>query len=46
MISNVPTDLKYLPELALKMWFEGEEHILPEEDLKRLRDYLVREIIS
>ena len=44
MIRNVPKDLKYLPELAMKMWFEGEEHILPEDDLKRLRDYLVDEI--
>ena len=44
MIKNVPEDLKYLPQLAMKMWFEGEEHILPEEDLNRLRDYLVGEI--
>ena len=44
MIENVPEDLKYLPELAMKVWFEGEEHVLPEDDLKRLRDYLVGEI--
>lgn len=44
MIKNVPEDLKYLPELAMKMWFEGEEHVLPEDDLSRLRDYLVGEI--
>lgn len=44
MIENVPKDLKYLPELAMKIWFEGEEHVLPEEDLNRLRDYLVNEI--
>ena len=44
MIKNVPEDLKYLPERAMKMWFEGEEHILPEKDLSRLRDYLVGEI--
>ena len=44
MINNVPEDLKYLPELAMKVWFEGEEHMLPEADLKRLRDYLVGEI--
>ena len=41
MMKNVPKDLKYLPELAMKIWFEGEEHRLPEEDLNRLRDYLV-----
>ena len=46
MINNVPEDLKYLPELAMKVWFEGEEHMLPEADLKRLRDYLVGEIKS
>ena len=31
MIKNVPENLKYLPELAMKIWFEGEEHILPEK---------------
>lgn len=46
MIQNVPENLKYLPELAMKVWFEGEEHILPEKDLKKLRDYLVGEIKS
>ena len=46
MIKNVPENLKYLPELAMKIWFEGEEHILPEEDLNKLRDYLVSEIKS
>ena len=46
MINNVPENLKYLPELAMKIWFEGEEHILPEKDLNKLRDYLVGEIKS
>ena len=46
MIKNVPENLKYLPELAMKIWFEGEEHILPEKDLNKLRDYLVNEIKS
>ena len=44
MIKNVPENLKYLPELAMKIWFEGEERILPEKDLNLLRDYLVNEI--
>lgn len=44
MIGNVPADLKYLPELAMKIWFENEECTLPEKDLMRLRDYLVGEI--
>lgn len=46
MIENVPENLKYLPELAMKMWFEGEEYILPEKDLNKLRDYLIGEIKS
>ena len=44
MIENVPADLKYLPQRAMKIWFENEECLLPEEDLERLRDYLVGEI--
>ena len=44
MIENVPEDLKYLPQRAMKIWFENEECLLPEEDLERLRDYLVGEI--
>ena len=44
MIDHVPEALKYLPKLATKIWFEGEKHLLPEEDLSRLRDYLVNEI--
>lgn len=44
MIKNVPENLKYLPELAMKIWFEGEEHALPEEDLNELRDYLIGKI--
>ena len=32
--------------LAMKIWFEGEEHILPEEDLNELRNYLIGEIKS
>lgn len=46
MIKNVPENLKYLPELAMKIWFEGEEHILPGEDLNGLRNYLIGEIKS
>ena len=40
-ISDLPADLKYLPQRAMKIWFENEECLLPEEDLERLRDYLV-----
>ena len=46
IIKNVPENLKYLPELAMKIWFEGEEHILPEEDLNELPNYLIGEIKS
>jgi predicted nucleotidyltransferase len=44
MISHVPNNLKYLPELAMKIWYEGEEHELPEDDLEELRKYLIEEI--
>lgn len=44
MIDRVPDDLKYLPELAMKMWYEGEQHELPEDDLEKLREYLIMEI--
>ena len=44
MIQNVPKDLKYLPEAAMKIWFENEDHALPEDDLEKLREYLIEEI--
>lgn len=44
MIEHVPAKLKYLPELAMKIWFEGEQHTFPEEDLTVLREYLICEI--
>lgn len=44
MMEYVPDDLKYLPERAMKIWFEGEETDLPEKDLKRLKDIIVSEI--
>lgn len=47
MVENVPEDLCYLPERAMAMWF-GEENLenreLPEEDLNRLKEYLISEI--
>lgn len=46
MIQNVPEELSYLPKLAMKIWYEDEEHVLPEKDLNKLRDYLVGEIKS
>ena len=45
-IQNVPDDLKYLPELAMKIWYEGESCQIPEDDLERLRCYLINEIRS
>lgn len=33
-----------LPYNGGEIWFEGEEHILPEKDLNLLRDYLLGEI--
>jgi hypothetical protein len=28
----------------MKIWYEGEEHELPEDDLEELRKYLIEEI--
>ena len=44
MSKNVPGNLRYIPKMAMKIWYEGEEHTLPDDDLERLRDYLVEEI--
>ena len=44
MIQNVPEDVKYLPEAAMKIWFDNETCDLPEDALERLRQYLIKEI--
>ena len=44
MIENVPDDLKYLPELAMRIWYEGEDLSILDKDLERLRVYLIDEI--
>jgi hypothetical protein len=33
-----------LPELAMKIWYEGEKYELPEDDLEELRKYLIEKI--
>ena len=44
MIENVPDDLKYLPKLAMRIWYEGEDLSILDKDLERLRVYLIDEI--
>ena len=44
MISNLPDDLKYLAERAMRVWFEGKEAEFPEDELERLRIFLIKEI--
>jgi len=44
MMRQVPEHLRYLPELAMKMWFEEEQRELPETDLEQLRIFLIDEI--
>lgn len=44
MIDCVPDKLKYLPKLAMKIWYKGEQHELPEDDLESLRQYLINKI--
>lgn len=46
MIEYVPEALKYLPERAMKVWYEGEKCEFPAEDLERLKDFLVAKIIK
>lgn len=38
------SDTKYIPKRAMKIWFEEEQHELPEDDLEKLRIYLITEI--
>lgn len=44
MIGYVPSELKYLPERAMKVWFDGENFDFPAEDLEKLRTFLIDEI--
>ena len=44
MIQNVPEDVKYLPEAAMKIWFINEDCALPEDGPEKLREYLIKEI--
>ena len=44
MFDRVLDDLKYLPKTAMKMWYGGEQHDFPEDDLERLRKYIIEEI--
>lgn len=44
MIENVPEELSYLPKRAMKIWYDNEQHELPESDLSKLREYLIEEI--
>ena len=44
MIQNVPENLKYLPEAAMNIWFNNEDCAFPEDDLEKLRQYLIKEI--
>lgn len=44
MIGHVPQELKYLPERAMRVWFEEEEQEFPSDDMEKLRLYLISEI--
>ena len=44
MAEQVPQELKYLPLRAIKVWYEGEMPAFPEDDLERLRTYLIGKI--
>lgn len=44
MIDYIPSELKYLPEAAMKVWFEEQTCEFPKEDLEKLRVFLIDEI--
>ena len=44
MIDNVPPNLKYIPQNAMKIWFEGEECDFNKLELEELRNYLIQKI--
>ena len=44
MIRHIPEKLKYIPETAVKIWFEGENGAFQPDDLENLRLMLIREI--
>lgn len=44
MMDYVPEELKHLPEGAMRIWFEGDKCDFLEEDLERLKKFLVDEI--
>ncbi len=44
MIGCVPSELKYLPEAAMKAWFGGGDFRFPKEELESLRIFLINEI--
>lgn len=44
MIEKVPKYLKHIPESAMKIWFEGEEHSFLQNELEELRSYLIGKI--
>ena len=44
MTDYVPPELEYLPKAAMAVWFDGEEKDFPEEDLERLKAFLIGEI--
>lgn len=46
MIDYVPTELKHIPQNAMKMWFEGEECSFKEEELDTLKKFLVERIFE
>lgn len=46
LIDYVPTELKHIPQNAMKMWFEGEECSFKEEELDTLKNFLVEKIFD
>ena len=45
MTENVPEHLRYLPQRAMRVWYENAEETFPDADLEALRQYLIGEIL-
>ena len=44
MANHVPAELRYIPKAALRVWYGGGNFDFPEDDLEKLREFLIKEI--
>ena len=44
MANHVPAELRYIPKAALRVWYGAGSFDFPEDDLEKLREFLIKEI--